>query len=145
MKDLRDILEGQDMSLVWRRDGISGFPITAKDRVAAYRRMASLKTGSLFRLLVTLSSRMNPWIRLSLRLRKEPLLIETRVSELTAIQLVLAAAKRLQECIFFGVCQAEGPCCRGLAQPRDDISYCAGIGCTSGALGHKGPRVSVAS
>lgn len=51
MKDLRDILEGQDMSLVWRRDGISGFPITAKDRVAAYRRMATLKTGSLFRLL----------------------------------------------------------------------------------------------
>ncbi|OOQ86348.1 putative Geranylgeranyl diphosphate synthase [Penicillium brasilianum] len=50
-QDLQDILEGQDMSLVWRRDGIGGFPIRAQDRVEAYRRMASLKTGSLFRLL----------------------------------------------------------------------------------------------
>ena len=51
MQDLQNILEGQDMSLVWRRDGISGFPVAATDRVAAYRRMASLKTGALFRLL----------------------------------------------------------------------------------------------
>lgn len=39
------------MSLVWRRDGIGGFPTAAKDRAAAYRKMASLKTGALFRLL----------------------------------------------------------------------------------------------
>ncbi|KAJ5968223.1 hypothetical protein N7501_004471 [Penicillium viridicatum] len=51
MQDLQDILEGQDISLVWRRDGISSFPIASTDRIAAYRRMASLKTGSLFRLL----------------------------------------------------------------------------------------------
>ncbi|KAJ6179015.1 hypothetical protein N7519_009476 [Penicillium mononematosum] len=51
MQDLQDILEGQDISLVWRRDGISAFPIATAERVAAYRRMASLKTGSLFRLL----------------------------------------------------------------------------------------------
>lgn len=50
-QDLEDILEGQDMSLVWRRDGLGGFPISPVDRVAAYRRMASLKTGALFRLL----------------------------------------------------------------------------------------------
>lgn len=51
MQDLQDILEGQDISLAWRRDGISGFPIATADRVAAYRKMASLKTGSLLRLL----------------------------------------------------------------------------------------------
>nr|UOH28370.1 AceC [Aspergillus alliaceus] len=51
MQDLQDILEGQDISLVWRRDGVSSFPTAATDRVAAYRRMASLKTGALFRLL----------------------------------------------------------------------------------------------
>ncbi len=51
MQDLQDILEGQDMSLVWRRDGISDFPTAAVDRIAAYRRMTSLKTGALFRLL----------------------------------------------------------------------------------------------
>ena len=51
MQDLEDILEGQDLSLVWRRDGLAGFPVDAVDRVNAYRHMASLKTGSLFRLL----------------------------------------------------------------------------------------------
>ena len=51
MQDLQDILEGQDISLVWRRDGIRAFPTATADRLAAYRRMASLKTGSLFRLL----------------------------------------------------------------------------------------------
>lgn len=50
-KDLEEILEGQDMSLVWRRDGLGSFPTSAIDRVAAYRKMASLKTGALFRLL----------------------------------------------------------------------------------------------
>ncbi|KAK9858056.1 hypothetical protein MYU51_018809 [Penicillium brevicompactum] len=50
-QDLEDILEGQDLSLVWRRDGLGGFPISASDRAAAYRQMASLKTGALFRLL----------------------------------------------------------------------------------------------
>nr|Q9C448.1 RecName: Full=Prenyl transferase paxC; AltName: Full=Paxilline synthesis protein C [Penicillium paxilli]AAK11529.1 PaxC [Penicillium paxilli] len=51
MTDLRDILEGQDMSLVWRRDGVNGFPGTASERTAAYKRMVLLKTGGLFRLL----------------------------------------------------------------------------------------------
>ncbi|KAF7592691.1 hypothetical protein BBP40_012593 [Aspergillus hancockii] len=51
MQDLEEILEGQDLSLVWRRDGLSNFPIAPADRVAAYRRMTSLKTGALFRLL----------------------------------------------------------------------------------------------
>jgi geranylgeranyldiphosphate transferase len=51
MQDLESILEGQDLSLVWRRDGLKNFPTTPLERAAAYQRMASLKTGSLFRLL----------------------------------------------------------------------------------------------
>jgi geranylgeranyldiphosphate transferase len=51
MQDLENILEGQDLSLVWRRDGLKNFPTTPSERAAAYQRMASLKTGSLFRLL----------------------------------------------------------------------------------------------
>jgi geranylgeranyldiphosphate transferase len=51
MQDLEEILEGQDLSLVWRRDGLSGFPVDDRERKDAYRRMASLKTGALFRLL----------------------------------------------------------------------------------------------
>ena len=50
-QDLEDILSGQDVSLIWRRDGLDSFPTAAADRVAAYRRMTSLKTGALFRLL----------------------------------------------------------------------------------------------
>ncbi|PKX90480.1 putative geranylgeranyl diphosphate synthase [Aspergillus novofumigatus IBT 16806] len=51
MQDLEQILEGQDLSLVWRRDGLSGFPVGHHERKDAYRQMASLKTGALFRLL----------------------------------------------------------------------------------------------
>ncbi|RDH19608.1 terpenoid synthase [Aspergillus niger ATCC 13496] len=51
MQCLEEILEGQDMSLVWRRDGLASFPVGPKERDAAYRQMASLKTGALFRLL----------------------------------------------------------------------------------------------
>ncbi|RJE24351.1 geranylgeranyl diphosphate synthase [Aspergillus sclerotialis] len=51
MQCLEEILEGQDLSLVWRRDGLSAFPDQPEERLAAYRRMASLKTGALFRLL----------------------------------------------------------------------------------------------
>ncbi|PYH69425.1 terpenoid synthase [Aspergillus vadensis CBS 113365] len=51
MQCLEEILEGQDMSLVWRRDGLASFPVAPKERDEAYRRMASLKTGALFRLL----------------------------------------------------------------------------------------------
>ncbi|OJJ68391.1 hypothetical protein ASPBRDRAFT_133371 [Aspergillus brasiliensis CBS 101740] len=54
MQCLEEILEGQDMSLVWRRDGLASFPVDPKERDAAYRRMASLKTGALFRLLAQL-------------------------------------------------------------------------------------------
>ncbi|KAB8221939.1 terpenoid synthase [Aspergillus novoparasiticus] len=48
---LEEILEGQDLSLVWRRDGLSVFPVQPEERVAAYRQMAYLKTGALFRLV----------------------------------------------------------------------------------------------
>ncbi|PLB55511.1 terpenoid synthase [Aspergillus steynii IBT 23096] len=51
MQNLEEILQGQDLSLVWRRDGLSSLPTQADERAAAYRRMASLKTGALFRLL----------------------------------------------------------------------------------------------
>ncbi|KAL7626888.1 hypothetical protein AAE478_003662 [Parahypoxylon ruwenzoriense] len=50
-QSLAEILEGQDISLIWRRDGLASFPEAHSDRVMAYRRMASLKTGALFRLL----------------------------------------------------------------------------------------------
>ncbi|KAI0600761.1 isoprenoid synthase domain-containing protein [Biscogniauxia sp. FL1348] len=50
-QNLAEILEGQDMSLIWRRDSLSSFPVAHDDRLTAYRQMASLKTGALFRLL----------------------------------------------------------------------------------------------
>lgn len=49
--NLREILEGQDLSLVWRRDGTDSLPSTYEARLAAYRRSAWLKTGALFRLV----------------------------------------------------------------------------------------------
>lgn len=51
MQNLEDILHGQDMSLIWRRDGLSSLPSQKEERLQVYREMASLKTGSLFRLL----------------------------------------------------------------------------------------------
>ncbi|KKK13523.1 hypothetical protein ARAM_006149 [Aspergillus rambellii] len=51
MQNLEEILQGQDLSLVWRRDGLSSLPAAADEKLAAYRKMASLKTGALFRLL----------------------------------------------------------------------------------------------
>lgn len=51
MRNLSEILEGQDLSLVWRRDGLALFPTLPVERAAAYKHMASLKTGALFRLL----------------------------------------------------------------------------------------------
>lgn len=51
MQNLEEILHGQDLSLVWRRDGLSSLPAGAEERMAAYREMASLKTGALFRLM----------------------------------------------------------------------------------------------
>ncbi|KAF8538052.1 prenyl transferase [Trichophaea hybrida] len=51
LQNLEEVLEGQDMSLVWRRDGIRSLPLRHEDRVTAYRRCASLKTGALFRLV----------------------------------------------------------------------------------------------
>ncbi|KAI0836663.1 prenyl transferase [Hypoxylon sp. FL0890] len=50
-ESLAEILEGQDISLIWRRDGLSSFPKAHDDRLIAYRHMSSLKTGALFRLL----------------------------------------------------------------------------------------------
>ncbi|KAL8722763.1 MAG: hypothetical protein Q9225_000824 [Loekoesia sp. 1 TL-2023] len=51
VRNLEEILEGQDMSLVWRRDGPSSLPPQHEDRVRAYRKSANLKTGALFRML----------------------------------------------------------------------------------------------
>jgi hypothetical protein len=51
MSALEKILHGQDMSLVWRRDGLESFPADHNERVAAYKEMAQLKTGTLFVLL----------------------------------------------------------------------------------------------
>ncbi|PWY78298.1 terpenoid synthase [Aspergillus heteromorphus CBS 117.55] len=51
LQNLEEVLEGQDLSLIWRRDGLSSLPTKPEERVAAYRKMASLKTGALFRLL----------------------------------------------------------------------------------------------
>ncbi|KAK7955212.1 prenyl transferase [Apiospora saccharicola] len=51
MKALEDILKGQDLSLVWRRDGLAAFPQEEAGRLEAYCRMARLKTGPLFVLL----------------------------------------------------------------------------------------------
>nr|AFO69306.1 prenyl transferase [Aciculosporium take] len=52
VRALELILEGQDLSLVWRRDGLEAFDVHGeKDRVSAYKHMAQLKTGTLFVLL----------------------------------------------------------------------------------------------
>jgi hypothetical protein len=51
LKALEDILQGQDLSLVWRRDGLKSFPYQGNERIAAYKNMAVLKTGTLFVLL----------------------------------------------------------------------------------------------
>ncbi|KAL4971623.1 terpenoid synthase [Aspergillus desertorum] len=51
LQDLEDILHGQDLSLIWRRDGLSSLPSDPHKRAEMYQQMASLKTGSLFRLL----------------------------------------------------------------------------------------------
>ncbi|RYP42593.1 hypothetical protein DL767_000117 [Monosporascus sp. MG133] len=48
---LQNILQGQDLSLVWRRDGLTSFQYQAGERVMAYKNMAVLKTGTLFVLL----------------------------------------------------------------------------------------------
>ncbi|KAH0592031.1 hypothetical protein MHUMG1_10242 [Metarhizium humberi] len=51
LKALEQMLEGQDLSLVWRRDGLKAFQFSEEDRVPMYRNMAQLKTGTLFVLL----------------------------------------------------------------------------------------------
>ncbi|KAI1121480.1 prenyl transferase [Nemania abortiva] len=51
LKALEQILNGQDISLVWRRDGLEAFALGSDDRVSAYKNMAQLKTGMLFVLL----------------------------------------------------------------------------------------------
>jgi hypothetical protein len=51
LKALEQILEGQDLSLVWRRDGLQAFNFADEERVPAYKNMAQLKTGMLFVLL----------------------------------------------------------------------------------------------
>lgn len=51
LKALEDILQGQDLSLVWRRDGLKSFQYQGDERIVAYKKMAALKTGTLFVLL----------------------------------------------------------------------------------------------
>ena len=51
LKGLEEMHQGQDESLVWRRYGLKTFPRGDSDRLAASKRMARLKTGSLFVLL----------------------------------------------------------------------------------------------
>nr|BBD84645.1 putative prenyltransferase [Cordana terrestris] len=51
LKSLEEIHQGQDQSLVWRRYGLNSFPLGDNERLVAYKRMARLKTGSLFVLL----------------------------------------------------------------------------------------------
>ncbi|KAI5804533.1 prenyl transferase [Geopyxis carbonaria] len=50
-RNLTEIHQGQDISLVWRRDGSSSLPADRDACIAAYRNCASLKTGALFRLV----------------------------------------------------------------------------------------------
>nr|AFO69288.1 prenyl transferase [Periglandula ipomoeae] len=51
LRALELILEGQDMSLVWRRDGLRAFNFQGDESLLMYKRMALLKTGTLFVLL----------------------------------------------------------------------------------------------
>nr|J7FJH2.1 RecName: Full=Prenyltransferase idtC; AltName: Full=Indole-diterpene biosynthesis cluster protein C; Flags: Precursor [Claviceps paspali]AFO85422.1 prenyl transferase [Claviceps paspali] len=52
VRALELILEGQDLSLVWRRDGLAAFDAEeGGDKVSVYKKMAQLKTGTLFVLL----------------------------------------------------------------------------------------------
>ncbi|POR31657.1 Prenyl transferase [Tolypocladium paradoxum] len=51
LKALENILQGQDLSLVWRRDGLKSFQYQGDERIVAYKNMAALKTGTLFVLL----------------------------------------------------------------------------------------------
>lgn len=51
LKALENILRGQDLSLVWRRDGLKSFRYQGDERIVAYKNMAALKTGTLFVLL----------------------------------------------------------------------------------------------
>ncbi|KHN94002.1 prenyl transferase [Metarhizium album ARSEF 1941] len=51
LKALEQMLEGQDLSLVWRRDGLESFGYSEEERVPMYKHMAQLKTGTLFVLL----------------------------------------------------------------------------------------------
>lgn len=51
LKSLEEIHQGQDDSLICRRHGLEVFPRGDSERLAAYKRIARLKTGSLFVLL----------------------------------------------------------------------------------------------
>lgn len=51
LKALEEIHRGQDESLVLRRGGLKTFPSGDSERLAAYKHMSRLKTGSLFVLL----------------------------------------------------------------------------------------------
>lgn len=50
LQNLTEIHKGQDISLVWRRDGLPTFS-SQKEALDAYRHCAHLKTGGLFRLV----------------------------------------------------------------------------------------------
>ena len=67
ISNLVEIMEGQDMGLVWRRDGVASLPRSHEERVSAYQHSASLKTGALFRLCGQLVAGDGRWDELMTR------------------------------------------------------------------------------
>lgn len=134
MQDLEDILEGQDLSLVWRRDGLSKFPIEAKDRMNAYRHMASLKTGSFFRLLghlVLEDTSMDETLTLVAYVLRPPFTSSqpsptNTNSRYEQPQLALPDPKRQQKPLLLRIRESQRHHCRGPTEPRTDLPHCAG-------------------
>ncbi|KAL8788614.1 MAG: hypothetical protein Q9195_007209 [Heterodermia aff. obscurata] len=58
---LEEIIEGQDLSLVWRRDGLAALSSGQEARERAYRQGAWLKTGALFKLVGQLVVEGHSW------------------------------------------------------------------------------------
>ena len=78
LQSLEEVLEGQDISLVWRRDGLQRLPKRQEDRISAYRRSAYLKTGALFRLVGQLVSEDHSFDELMTRVGYAPHEFPTR-------------------------------------------------------------------
>ena len=141
LQNLEEILEGQDLSLIWRRDGLSSLSTSPDERVAAYRKMASLKTGALFRLLgqlvmedksmdetMTTLAYVQPYYKITLSMKAD------------LRQMVLPAPERLQERLLVRVCQGQRCTGRRLAQPGALLSYYPGAGGPRRTLGSQCTR-----